>query len=111
MDTESAPTPDHALGGWRRGSDGHLHFVGPGRPSRDDNYPTGADSQHLSSAALQALREIPYNKWRLYDHEDTVRFYSLRLREGGIVKSSPQKIIAQGTDWRFLNQLKRELKG
>jgi NitT/TauT family transport system substrate-binding protein len=60
--------------------------------------------------ALQALREIPYNKWRLYDHEDTVRFYSLRLREGGIVKSSPQKIIAQGTDWRFLNQLKRELK-
>jgi NitT/TauT family transport system substrate-binding protein len=60
--------------------------------------------------ALQALREIPYNKWRIYDHEDTVRFYSLRLHEGGIVKSSPQKIIAQGTDWRFLNQLKRELK-
>jgi NitT/TauT family transport system substrate-binding protein len=61
--------------------------------------------------ALQALREIPYNKWRLYDHEDTVRFYSLRLHEGGIVKSSPQKIIAQGTDWRFLDQLKLELKG
>ena len=60
--------------------------------------------------ALQALREIPYNKWRVYDHEDTVRFYSLRLREGGIVKSSPQKIIAQGTDWRFLDQIKRELK-
>jgi NitT/TauT family transport system substrate-binding protein len=61
--------------------------------------------------ALQALTEIPYNKWRQYDHEDTVRFYSLRLHEAGIVKSSPQKIIAQGTDWRFLNQLKRELKG
>ena len=61
--------------------------------------------------ALQALREIPYNKWRQYDHEDTVRFYALRLHEAGIVKSSPQKIIAQGTDWRFLNQLKRELKG
>jgi hypothetical protein len=58
--------------------------------------------------ALQALREIPYNKWRLYDHEDTVRFYSLRLREGGIIKSSPQKIIAQGTDWQFLNELKRD---
>ena len=28
----------------------------------------------------------------------------------GIVKSSPQKIIANGTDWRFLNELKRELK-
>jgi len=60
--------------------------------------------------AFQALKEIPYNKWREYDHEDTVRFYSLRLREGGIIKSSPQKIIAQGTDWRLLNELKRELK-
>jgi NitT/TauT family transport system substrate-binding protein len=28
-----------------------------------------------------------------------------------MIKSSPQKIIAQGTDWRFLNALKRELKG
>jgi NitT/TauT family transport system substrate-binding protein len=61
--------------------------------------------------ALQALQEIPYNKWREYDHEDTVRFYALRLHEGGIVKSSPQRIIAQGTDWRFLHELKRELKG
>jgi NitT/TauT family transport system substrate-binding protein len=26
------------------------------------------------------------------------------------IKSSPQKIIADGTDWRFLNELKRELK-
>jgi NitT/TauT family transport system substrate-binding protein len=28
----------------------------------------------------------------------------------GFVKASPQKIIADGTDWRFLNELKRELK-
>jgi hypothetical protein len=26
-------------------------------------------------------------------------------------KNSPQKLIAQGTDWRFFNELKRELKG
>jgi hypothetical protein len=45
-----------------------------------------------------------------YDHEDTIRFYALRLHELGFVKSDPQKIIAQGTDWRFLNELKRELK-
>jgi hypothetical protein len=25
-------------------------------------------------------------------------------------KTSPQKIIAQGADWRFLNELKKELK-
>jgi hypothetical protein len=42
--------------------------------------------------------------------EDTVRFYALRLHEVGMIKSAPQKIIAEGTDWRFLNELKRELK-
>jgi NitT/TauT family transport system substrate-binding protein len=61
--------------------------------------------------ALQALSEVPYDRWREYDAEDTVRFYSLRLHEIGMIKSSPQKIIAEGTDWRFLNELKRELKG
>jgi len=61
--------------------------------------------------ALQTLNEVPYNKWREYDPEDTVRFYSLRLHEAGMVKSAPNKIIADGTDWRFFNDLKRELKG
>jgi NitT/TauT family transport system substrate-binding protein len=60
--------------------------------------------------ALQALRELPYDRWREYDAEDTVRFYSLRLHDVGFIKSSPNKIIADGTDWRFLNELKRELK-
>ena len=60
--------------------------------------------------ALQTLSEIPYDKWRDYDAEDTLRFYSLRLHEAGMIRSSPQKIIADGTDWRFLNELKRELK-
>ena len=60
--------------------------------------------------AAEAMRQIPY-KWRTYDPEDTVRFYSLRLHEAGMIKSSPQKIIAQGTEWRFLKELKKELKG
>jgi NitT/TauT family transport system substrate-binding protein len=61
--------------------------------------------------ALQTLKEIPYAKWRGYDAEDTIRFYSLRLREAGFIKATPNKILADGTDWRFLNELKRELKG
>ena len=61
--------------------------------------------------ALQALKDVAYDKWREYDPEDTVRFYALRLREAGMINSSPQKIIAQGTDWRFFNELKKELKG
>ncbi|RWO30429.1 MAG: ABC transporter substrate-binding protein [Mesorhizobium sp.] len=60
--------------------------------------------------ARQALMEIPYAKWREYDPEDTIRFFSLRLHEAGMVKSSPQKIIANGTDWRFFNEIKLELK-
>jgi NitT/TauT family transport system substrate-binding protein len=60
--------------------------------------------------ALQALKEIPYARWRDYNVEDTVRFYALRLREAGMIKSTPSKIIAQGTDWRFFNELRRELK-
>jgi NitT/TauT family transport system substrate-binding protein len=60
--------------------------------------------------AFQALTEIPYDKWRDYNAEDTIGFYALRLREAGLIRSSPQKIIAEGTDWRFLNELKRELK-
>jgi NitT/TauT family transport system substrate-binding protein len=61
--------------------------------------------------ALQMLTEVPYNKWREYDPEDTIRFWALRLREAGMIKSNPNKIIADATDWRFLNELKRELKG
>jgi NitT/TauT family transport system substrate-binding protein len=61
--------------------------------------------------ALQTMQEVPYRKWREYDPEDTVRFYALRLHEAGMIKSSPQKIMAQGTDWRFLKELKKEMKG
>jgi NitT/TauT family transport system substrate-binding protein len=60
--------------------------------------------------ALQTLNEVPYDKWREYDAEDTIRFYALRLHEIGMIKSNPQKIIADSTDWRFFNELKRELK-
>jgi hypothetical protein len=60
--------------------------------------------------ALQALSEIRYDVWRDYDPEDTLRFYALRLYEAGLIKSTPNKLIAEHTDWRFLNELKRELK-
>jgi NitT/TauT family transport system substrate-binding protein len=60
--------------------------------------------------ALQTVSEIPYEKWRDYDPEDSMRFYALRLHEAGLIKSSPNKIIADGTDWRFLDELRRELK-
>ena len=60
--------------------------------------------------ALQTMKDVVYDKWRVYDPTDTLRFYALRLHEAGMIKSSPQKLIAQGTDWRFLDELKKELK-
>jgi NitT/TauT family transport system substrate-binding protein len=62
-------------------------------------------------AALQAITEIPYNQWREFSAEDTLRFYALLLYEVGMLRHTPQQLITQGTDWRFLTELKKELKG
>ena len=70
----------------------------------------GYTAQAQYEYARQTLREVPYGRWREFDPEDTIRFYALRLHEAGMIKSSPQKILAQGTDWRFLNELRKELK-
>jgi NitT/TauT family transport system substrate-binding protein len=59
---------------------------------------------------VQALKDTRYDRWREYNPEETVRFYALRLHEVGMLKSSPQKIISQATNWRFFNELKKELK-
>ena len=59
---------------------------------------------------LEVLKSLPYRRWRDANPEDTLRFLALRLHEVGMIKSTPQKLIAQGTNWRFLNELKKELK-
>ena len=60
--------------------------------------------------ALQTLNDNPYAHWRDYDGEDTVRFYALRLHEVGGIKHDAKRILAEGTDFRFFDELKRELK-
>jgi NitT/TauT family transport system substrate-binding protein len=60
--------------------------------------------------ALQTLSEVPYDRWREYDAEDTMRFFALRLHQVGMITSSPNALLAAGTDWRFLSELRRELK-
>ena len=59
---------------------------------------------------VQLLKEVRYGRWRDYNPEETMRFYALRLHEVGFIKASPQKIIAQSTDWRFITELTKELK-
>lgn len=60
--------------------------------------------------SLEVMKNTSYTRWRHDNPEDTLRFHALRLREGGMLKSTPQQLVARGTDWRFLNELKRELK-
>jgi NitT/TauT family transport system substrate-binding protein len=60
--------------------------------------------------ALQTFNDVPYDRWREYDPEDAIRYYALRLYELGIIKATPQKIIAENTDFRLFNELKRELR-
>jgi NitT/TauT family transport system substrate-binding protein len=59
--------------------------------------------------AMMILNDARYGLWRDYDPEDTVRFFALRLHELGMIKKTPNEIIAGFTDWRFLAEIKREL--
>jgi NitT/TauT family transport system substrate-binding protein len=56
------------------------------------------------------LKEMPYDSWRQYDPVDSVRFYALRLKEAGIMDSTPDQILERGTDFRYLAQLRKELE-
>jgi NitT/TauT family transport system substrate-binding protein len=60
--------------------------------------------------ALQTIEEITYDQWHTYDSEDAMRFYALRLHESGMLRNSPNRLLAEGTDWHFVEELKRELK-
>ena len=60
--------------------------------------------------ALETMKSVRYDTWRQYEPEDTLRFIGLRMQETNLIKGDPKTLIAEGTDWRFLNELKRELK-
>ena len=60
--------------------------------------------------AIEALNEVRYGLWREYEPEDTLRFYAVRLHELGMITSTPNELIAGFTDWRFLKEVKSELK-
>ncbi len=60
--------------------------------------------------ALQTMTEGRYDTWRDYDPADSLRFWGLRMQETGIIQDNPNALIARGTDWSFLEEIKRELK-
>jgi NitT/TauT family transport system substrate-binding protein len=79
-------------------------------PERAARYMVNKGYEADYGIALEVVKGVSYNSWRTFDPDDTLRFHALRLHEVGMIRSNPQKIIEQGTDWRFLNELKKELK-
>ena len=79
-------------------------------PRRAAEYMVAKGYETRPDIALEVISGLPYRRWREANPEDTIRFYALRLHEVGMIKSSPQKLIAQATDFRFFNELKKELK-
>ncbi len=79
-------------------------------PERAARYLAAKGYETRYDMGLEVIKSLRYNHWRDWNPEDTLRFFALRLHEVGIIKTPPNKLIAQGTDWRFLNELKKELK-
>jgi NitT/TauT family transport system substrate-binding protein len=79
-------------------------------PQRAARYLADHNYETRFGIGLEVLKSLSYTRWRDTHPEDTIRFHALRLHEVGMIKSTPQKLITQGTDWRFLTELKKELK-
>lgn len=71
----------------------------------DQGMRKASEQKHLA----HAFSDIPYDKWRHYNPEDTIRFYSLRLNELDLTRYSPNEIISSNTDWSHLASLKDEM--
>jgi hypothetical protein len=63
----------------------------PAQPELTQSCPTAGPL----ISPLETLNEVPYDKRREYDAEDTVRFCALQLHESGLIKSKPKTIIAK----------------
>jgi NitT/TauT family transport system substrate-binding protein len=80
------------------------------QPERAARYLVEKGFEPRYEIGLEVIKSLSYTRWRDSNPEDTLRFHALRLHEVGMIKTQPNKLIAQGTDWRFLNELKKELK-
>jgi NitT/TauT family transport system substrate-binding protein len=56
----------------------------------------------------EVIRDLSYD-WRELDPEETLRFFALRLADAKLIRSTPQQIIAQRSDFAYMRELKSEL--
>jgi NitT/TauT family transport system substrate-binding protein len=79
-------------------------------PDRVARYLVDKGFERRYDIGLEVLKSLPYKRWRDADPIDTLRFYALRLHEVGMIKATPQKLIVEKTNFRFFNELRKELK-
>lgn len=79
-------------------------------PERVARYLVERGFEKRYEIGLEVIKSLPYTRWREANSEDTLRFHALRLYEVGMIKTNPNDLVVRSTDWRFLNELKRELK-
>lgn len=79
-------------------------------PERAAKYIVAKGYEKNYDIALEVVRSLSFDRWRTYSLEDSLRFYALRLHEVGMIKMTPQRVVEQGTNLRFVDELKKELK-
>jgi NitT/TauT family transport system substrate-binding protein len=79
-------------------------------PERAARYLQAKGYEDRYELALEVLKQLPYRRWRDDNPEDTLRFHGLRLHDGKLITGDPDRLIARGTDWRFLTEIRKELK-
>lgn len=60
-------------------------------------------------SAVQGMPYQHFDAWRTHSPEDSMRFFALRLREGGVIKSTPDELIKRGLDLRYLDELRDKI--
>ena len=61
------------------------------------------------SIVAETMAMCTYN-WREVEPDETLRFFGLRLAEAKLIKSTPQQLLALGTDFGWMRQLRTEPK-
>lgn len=80
------------------------------QPERVAQYLVNRGFETRYDVGLEVLTGLPYKRWREANVEDTIRFHALRLHEVGMLKTTPNELVARGVDRRFLDEIRRELK-
>ena len=76
-------------------------------PGRAASLLGNLDRSIVVDDAHRELQHLPYDLWRTFSPEESLRFYALRLKEAGETSMDPNKLV-KTADWRFLDRLRQD---